>query len=148
MLEQMYRAVSGASAEEEAPKLPDDLTEEKMVTVVNAFFAASNTVLRDIVEELVAQARYLVPYRCCRLADDLLSVWWEHAIISQFQPRVCWCWRLVTLKGCNVVVGVGRCMQNTNRLFASFRVCLKSTADRNCDAWASCDLLAFPTLYQ
>lgn len=104
MLEQMYRAVSGASTEEEAPKLPDNLTEEKMVTVVNAFFAASNTVLRDIVEELVAQARYLVPYRSCRLADDLLSVWWKHATISQFQPRVCWCWRLFTLTGCNVVV--------------------------------------------
>lgn len=120
MLEQMYQAVSGASAEEEPPKLPDDLTEEKMVTVVNAFFAASNTLLRDIVEELVAQARYLLPYRCLVETRDHLPV--PTARLLMFA--------VVSSKRIDVVLGLHRCMQTSSCLFVTFQVCFMSIADR------------------
>lgn len=48
----------------EAPKLPDDLTVEKMVVVVGAFFEASNQCIRDVIADLVAQARIVAR---CRL---------------------------------------------------------------------------------
>lgn len=61
LLKHLYQAVSNAPAEEEVPELPSDLTAEKMVTVVNAFFSVSNTVIREVVEELISQ----VPRRGC-----------------------------------------------------------------------------------
>ncbi|CAM9248059.1 unnamed protein product [Laminaria digitata] len=59
LLKKLYRAVAQAPAVEEAAKIPTDLTAEKMVTVVKAFFDASNVVIRDVVEELLAEGKTL-----------------------------------------------------------------------------------------
>lgn len=58
LLKKLYRAVAQVPAVEEAAKIPTDLTAEKMVTVVKAFFDASNVVIRDVVEELLAEVLY------------------------------------------------------------------------------------------
>ena len=57
MLKNLYLAVS-KSKSVDMPGLPDDLTAEKMVTVVSAFFKASNDCIREVVEDLIAQARF------------------------------------------------------------------------------------------
>lgn len=57
MLKKMYQAVSNAPAMEQAAPVPSDMTVEKMVTVVTAFFEASNGVIRSVVEELLAEVR-------------------------------------------------------------------------------------------
>lgn len=57
LLKHLYLAVSGLPSDEEAVELPDDLTAEKMVTVVTAFFKASNNVIETVVQELLAKAR-------------------------------------------------------------------------------------------
>ncbi|CAM9860296.1 unnamed protein product, partial [Hapterophycus canaliculatus] len=57
MLRRLYLAVSKLPSDEQETELPDDLTAEKMVTVVKAFFKASNGVLESVIQELLAKAR-------------------------------------------------------------------------------------------
>ncbi|CAM9512994.1 unnamed protein product, partial [Scytosiphon promiscuus] len=57
MLRRLYLAVSNLPSEEQEIELPDDLTAEKMVTVVKAFFKASNNVIESVIQELLAKAR-------------------------------------------------------------------------------------------
>lgn len=57
LLKRMYLVVSNLPSDEEAVELPEDLTVEKMVTVVAAFFKASNDVLETVVQELLAKVR-------------------------------------------------------------------------------------------
>lgn len=57
MLRRLYLAVSGLPSEEQTVELPDDLTVEKMVTVVTAFFKASNNVIEQVIQELLAKVR-------------------------------------------------------------------------------------------
>lgn len=90
-LKMMYLSVSNEPAEEKAPDLPDDLSAEKMVTVVTIFFAAANKVVRETVEELLAEASHtdrhayfirahsLQPKGCCtaRLCD--FAYFFHHA---------------------------------------------------------------------
>ncbi|CAM9284702.1 unnamed protein product [Ectocarpus sp. 6 AP-2014] len=54
-LKNLYLTVSNLPTDEEEPELPDDLTVEKMVTVVTAFFKASNNVIESVVQELLAK---------------------------------------------------------------------------------------------
>lgn len=56
LLKHMYSMVSGLPSDE-AVELPEDLTAEKMVTVVTAFFKASNNVIETVVQELLAKVR-------------------------------------------------------------------------------------------
>lgn len=56
-LKNLFLAVSNLPTDEEEPDLPDDLTVEKMVTVVTAFFKASNNVIETVVQELHAKVR-------------------------------------------------------------------------------------------
>lgn len=64
VLRNLYLAVSNA-APKEPTALPDDLTAEKMVTVVTAFFKATNAVIRDVVEELILEASCPLYARFC-----------------------------------------------------------------------------------
>lgn len=57
LLKHLYLAVSNLPTDEEPVELPDDLTTEKMVTVVTAFFKASNNVIETVVQELLAKVR-------------------------------------------------------------------------------------------
>lgn len=59
ILKKLYQAVSNAPVMEQAAPVPSDLTAEKMVTVVTAFFDASNSVIRSVVEELLAEGKSL-----------------------------------------------------------------------------------------
>eukprot|EP00903_Cladosiphon_okamuranus_P006211 g6105.t1 len=59
LLKHMYLAVSGLPSDEEAVELPKDLTAEKMVTVVTAFFKANNNVIETVVRELLAKGENL-----------------------------------------------------------------------------------------
>ena len=58
LLKHLYLTVSNLPSDEEAVELPADLTAEKMVTVVTAFFKASNNVIETVVQELLAKVRY------------------------------------------------------------------------------------------
>lgn len=60
-LKNLYLTVSNLPTDEEEPELPDDLTVEKMVTVVTAFFKASNDVIESVVQELLAKVRTVHP---------------------------------------------------------------------------------------
>lgn len=60
-LKNLYLTVSNLPTDEEEPELPDDLTVEKMVTVVTAFFKASNNVIETVVQELLAKVRAVPP---------------------------------------------------------------------------------------
>ena len=55
VLKKLYQAVANSPAPAAESQIPTDLTAEKMVTVVTAFFEASNSVIRSVVEELLAQ---------------------------------------------------------------------------------------------
>ena len=57
VLKKLYQAVANSPAVEQAAPIPNDLTAEKMATVVTAFFEASNGVIRSVVEELLAEVR-------------------------------------------------------------------------------------------
>lgn len=57
VLKKLYQAVANSPAPAAESQIPTDLTAEKMVTVVTAFFEASNSVIRSVVEELLAQVR-------------------------------------------------------------------------------------------
>lgn len=57
LLKHLYLAVSNLPSDEQAVELPEDLTAEKMVTVVTAFFKASNNVIEAVVQELLAKVR-------------------------------------------------------------------------------------------
>lgn len=61
MLRRLYLAVSNLPSDEQETELPDDLTAEKMVTVVKAFFKASNNVIESVIQELLAKARCIHP---------------------------------------------------------------------------------------
>lgn len=56
ILKAMYLRVSNLPSDE-AVELPEDLTAEKMVTVVTAFFKASNNVIETVVQDLLAKVR-------------------------------------------------------------------------------------------
>lgn len=72
ILKKLYQAVSNAPMMEQSAPVPSDLTAEKMVTVVTAFFDASNSVIRSVVEELLAEVRTM-PSRVFVIATSRFS---------------------------------------------------------------------------
>lgn len=81
LLKHLYLAVSGLPSDEEEVELPDDLTVEKMVTVVAAYFKASNNVFENTVKELVAKVRG-TPLNKISLLSAASIVFWVFAVIS------------------------------------------------------------------
>lgn len=55
-LRKMYLAVAGLPSED-TYDIPDDLTVEKMVEVIKIYFAASLGAMKEVVEDLLSQAR-------------------------------------------------------------------------------------------
>lgn len=55
LLKHLYKSVSGLPTEE--PELPDDLTAETMVMVVEAFWKASNSVIKTVVQDFLNRVR-------------------------------------------------------------------------------------------
>lgn len=96
LLKHLYLAVSGLPSDEEEVQLPDDLTAEKMVTVVTAFFKASNDVIENVVKELLAKVtcasllygEFLCSRRPCLIVVALLAV----TSLSWPEPTPC-CFR-------------------------------------------------------
>ena len=83
MLKKMYQAVSNAPAMEQTASVPSDMTVEKMVTVVTAFFEASNGVIRSVVEELLAEVRKMLNRDFSRAHRGVIFI-----AISRFDERL------------------------------------------------------------
>lgn len=57
LLKHLYLSVSNLPTEEVEVELPDDLTAEKMVMVVQAFWKASTSVIEAVVQDTLARVR-------------------------------------------------------------------------------------------